>query len=100
MIEKTQKFVHEAPTKIEEVMVIFNVPEVEKPSTTTTEKEAPPNLEPKPEKPATVEEVVEVEKDKEKEKITESTSFKTDSNVVGELPDPEKKALDELKELV
>ncbi|CAK9171687.1 unnamed protein product, partial [Ilex paraguariensis] len=41
-----------------------------------------------------------VEKEKEEEKITESASFKEESNVVGELPDLEKKALDELKELV
>lgn len=34
------------------------------------------------------------------EKITESASFKEESNVVAELPDPEKKAINELKELV
>ncbi|CAK9183317.1 unnamed protein product [Ilex paraguariensis] len=117
-------------------MVVFNVPEAEKPSTTTTEKAKPPHPNPKPEKPATMEEVaitistsslqklsifplkqggtfedskswlffrerkLGVEKEKEEEKITESASFKEESNVVGELPDLEKKALDELKELV
>ncbi|KAI3802493.1 hypothetical protein L1987_30625 [Smallanthus sonchifolius] len=34
------------------------------------------------------------------EKISESTSFKEESNVAGELPDPQKKALDELKQMV
>ncbi|CAK9147966.1 unnamed protein product [Ilex paraguariensis] len=100
MIEKTRKIVHETPTKIEEVTLVFNVSEAEKASTTTTEKEAPPHREPKPEKPASVEEVVEVEKEKEEEKITESASFKEARSLVGELPDPKKKALNELKEQV
>ncbi|KAK1427593.1 hypothetical protein QVD17_16281 [Tagetes erecta] len=38
--------------------------------------------------------------EEEKEKISESASFKEESNVAGELPDPQKKALDELKQLV
>ncbi|XP_076895190.1 patellin-3-like isoform X2 [Bidens hawaiensis] len=38
--------------------------------------------------------------EEEKEKISESTSFKEESNVAGELPDPQKKALDDLKALV
>lgn len=36
----------------------------------------------------------------EAEKINQSVSFKEESNVVGELPEPQKKALDELKQLV
>ncbi|KAD6119015.1 hypothetical protein E3N88_10286 [Mikania micrantha] len=36
----------------------------------------------------------------EENKIVESASFKEESNVAGELPDPQKKALDELKQLV
>ncbi|KAI3686789.1 hypothetical protein L1987_80476 [Smallanthus sonchifolius] len=36
----------------------------------------------------------------EPEKVAASTSFKEETNVVGELPDPQKKALDELKQLV
>lgn len=52
-----------------------------------------------------VEEVVESEKVEkvekvEEEKIGQSASFKEESNVVGELPDPQKKALDELKALI
>ncbi|KAI3773646.1 hypothetical protein L1987_48176 [Smallanthus sonchifolius] len=34
------------------------------------------------------------------EKISESASFKEESNVAGELPDPQKKALDDLKQMV
>ncbi|KAL4580483.1 hypothetical protein LXL04_016678 [Taraxacum kok-saghyz] len=45
-------------------------------------------------------EVVEPVKVVEEEKITESASFKEESNVAGELPDPQKKALDELEQLV
>ncbi|CAK9186189.1 unnamed protein product [Ilex paraguariensis] len=100
MAEETHKTAYEAPPKTEEVMVVSNVREVEKPSTTTMEKEAPPHPEPKLEKPANVEEVVEVEKEKGEEKITESALFKEESNVVGELPDPEKKVQDKLKALV
>ncbi|KAH7568227.1 hypothetical protein ACOSQ2_009579 [Xanthoceras sorbifolium] len=48
--------------------------------------------------------VIEAEKTEEKgveeEKIAQSASFKEESNVVGELPDPQKKALDELKLLI
>lgn len=33
-------------------------------------------------------------------KVTESASFQEESNIVGELPDPEKKALDEFKQLI
>jgi hypothetical protein len=79
------------------------------------EKDAPaPVPEPEPEapaKPAVVEEatavaegVVEVEKPKEETteevKITQSVSFKEETNVVGELPEAQKKALDDLKQLI
>ncbi|MBA0843701.1 hypothetical protein Goarm_000867, partial [Gossypium armourianum] len=33
-------------------------------------------------------------------KVTESASFKEETNIAGELPDPQKKALDELKQLI
>ncbi|KAA8546280.1 hypothetical protein F0562_002981 [Nyssa sinensis] len=74
-----------------EVVVVSDVPVAEKP--TTTEKEPPP----------AVEEVVDSEKPKptaDEKKITESASFKEETNVVGELPDPQKKGLDELKQLI
>ncbi|OAY23766.1 patellin-3 [Manihot esculenta] len=100
MAEETQKSAAPAPEtpSTEEVVV-------EKP---VAEKDHPPAPEPEPEapeKPAPiVEEVVAVEADKSKEtedvKITQSASFKEETNVVGELPDAQKKALDELKQLV
>ncbi|XP_059460174.1 patellin-2-like [Corylus avellana] len=71
--------------------------------TSTTEKE-PPVPEPEPEagKPGPVQEVVEEpEKPKAEEvKITESVSFKEESYVVGELPEAQRKALEELRQLV
>jgi hypothetical protein len=95
-------------TTTEEVVVVEEKPAV-------IEKDAPaPVPEPEPEapaKPAVVEEatavaegVVEVEKPKEETteevKITQSVSFKEETNVVGELPEAQKKALDDLKQLI
>ncbi|KAJ6859060.1 hypothetical protein NC652_041382 [Populus alba x Populus x berolinensis] len=111
MAEETQK--PAAPeaqpsTTTEEVVVVEEKPAV-------IEKDAPaPVPEPEPEapaKPAVVEEatavaegVVEVEKPKEETteevKITQSVSFKEETNVVGELPEAQKKALDDLKQLI
>uniref|UniRef100_A0A5B7BPL1 Patellin-3-like n=1 Tax=Davidia involucrata TaxID=16924 RepID=A0A5B7BPL1_DAVIN len=97
MAEETQKTAPEAPATAE-VVVVSDVPVAEK---STTGKEPPSAPEPEPE--AALEEVAEAEKPKaaaEEEKITESASFKEETNVVGELPDPQKKALDELKLLI
>lgn len=99
MAEETQKPAGEtqAAPSTEEVVV------VEKP---VTEKEPPPAPEPvpeAPEKPAPVVEeeiAVEAEKPKEEAKITQSVSFKEETNVVGELPEAQKKALDEFKQLI
>ncbi|EOY17339.1 hypothetical protein QUC31_001426 [Theobroma cacao] len=88
---------------------------VEKPE--VTEKEPPPPApepEPEPEAPekpaaAVVEEkeaeveAVEVKKPKvvkKETKITQSVSFKEETNIVGELPESQKKALEELKQLI
>ncbi|KAK2999292.1 hypothetical protein RJ639_024109 [Escallonia herrerae] len=88
MAEETQKSAAEAPAAAAaEVVAVSDVPEAEKPTAAIAEKEATP--EPLKE-PAAAEE----------EKVTESASFKEETNVVGELPDPQKKALDELKQLV
>lgn len=88
---KTAAAASEAPVAAAEVAV---VPEAEKAEATVVcEKDGPPEPE------AVVEEPVKVVEE-EKEKITESASFKEESNVAGELPDPQKKALDELKQLV
>ncbi|KAI3460690.1 hypothetical protein Pfo_017353 [Paulownia fortunei] len=107
MAVETKKGTPEAPSATEEV-VVSDVPVPDKPTTTVVEKEAPPQPEPEPEpekveKPA-AEEVVEGEKEKdeasEENKITESASFKEESNKVDDLIDPEKKALDEFKQLI
>ncbi|KAI3464329.1 hypothetical protein Pfo_020992 [Paulownia fortunei] len=109
MAEETKKTAPEAPCAAEEV-VVSDVPVAEKPTTTVVEKEAPPQPEPEPEpekvEKAAAEEVVEGEKEKgkdeasEKNKIAESTSFKEESNKVDDLVDPEKRALDEFKQLI
>ena len=69
------------------------------------EPEVPEKVEVKSEEAVggvSVEEVIEAEKTEkvQEEKIAQSASFKEESNVVGELPDPQKKALDELKLLI
>ncbi|KAG8378488.1 hypothetical protein BUALT_Bualt08G0142300 [Buddleja alternifolia] len=98
MAEETKKTTAEAPCAAEEV-VVSDVPVAEKPTTSVVEKEAPPQPEPeKVEKPA-----AEGEKEKEKDeesKVAESASFKEESNKVDDLIDPEKKALDEFKQLI
>jgi hypothetical protein len=99
----------EQPAASGEVAVVSDVPPTEK-TVPENEKPAVPVPEPEPEavpeksedKP-TGEEVVEEEKSKaveEEKAITQSVSFKEESYVVGELPDLQKKALDELKQLV
>ncbi|KAL2503084.1 patellin-3-like [Forsythia ovata] len=96
--QETKKFVHEVVARIEEV-VVTDVPEAEKP----TENEVPPlpNSECKVEKAEklAVEEVVEGGVFEEN-KITESASFKEESNKVDVLIDLQKKALDEFKLLI
>ncbi|XP_050238681.1 patellin-3-like [Mercurialis annua] len=114
MAEETQKpAAAPSSTTVEEVVV------VEKPL--VTEKESLPSA-PEPESPekpaaavATPAEAVAVEDavvealkeetsgDKageEEVKISQSVSFKEETNVVGELPEVQKKALDELKQLI
>ncbi|KAL2503069.1 patellin-3-like [Forsythia ovata] len=96
--QETKKFVHEVVVGIEEV-VVTDVPEAENP----TENEVPPlpNSECEVEKAekSAVEEVVEGGVFEEN-KITESASFKEESNKVDVLIDPQKKALDEFKLLI
>ncbi|KAJ9145937.1 hypothetical protein P3X46_028264 [Hevea brasiliensis] len=101
MAEVTQKPAApaaEAPSS-EEVVVEKPVTEKDPPATLESEPQAPG-------KPAPVveEEVVAVEAEKPKEtgevKIAQSVSFKEETNVVGELPESQKKALDELKQLI
>ncbi|KAB2628568.1 patellin-3-like [Pyrus ussuriensis x Pyrus communis] len=93
----------EAPPS-EEVVVVADAPPADK---AVTEKEAVPVPEPEAEaeKPAvtTTEEVEDKaapKADEDKKVIAQSVSFKEESYVVGELPEPQKKALDELKQLI
>ncbi|GMY29457.1 patellin-3-like [Fagus crenata] len=105
MAEEHQKPAPEASasTSTEEVVVV--VP----PEKPITENEPPPPApEPEPEapvKPVPVEiekEKVEEEKPKAEEEgnITQSVSFKEETYVVAELPEVQKKALEELKQLI
>ncbi|XP_073146109.1 patellin-3-like [Henckelia pumila] len=105
MAEETKKSsAPEAPSAAEEV-VLCDVPVAEKPTTTVVE-EAPPKPEPeKVEDPPKEEAAVEGDTKEKDEgvgesKMTESASFKEESNKVDDLIDPEKKALDEFKLLI
>lgn len=94
MAEETKNAVEAAPvttTTTEVAVVVSDVPEAEK------SVEVPEKAEKSVEVPEKAEAGVVIEEEK---KIGESGSFKEESNVVGELPDPEKLALDELKQLV
>nr|XP_023889024.1 patellin-3-like [Quercus suber]POE65441.1 patellin-3 [Quercus suber] len=106
-----------APEVAASSTVVEEVVEVIPPEKPITENEPAPAPSPEPEpeapeKPVTFEELVEgekatsieeVEKTKPSEEavnIAQSDSFKEESYVVGELPDSQKKALDELKQLI
>ncbi|KAM3711623.1 hypothetical protein ACJW31_01G122400 [Castanea mollissima] len=106
-----------APEVAASSTIVEEVVEVTPPEKPITENEPAPAPAPEPEpeapeKPVTFEELVEAEKatsieEEEKTKpseevvnITQSDSFKEESYVVGELPDLQKKALDELKQLI
>ncbi|PRQ20390.1 putative cellular retinaldehyde binding/alpha-tocopherol transport, GOLD domain, CRAL/TRIO [Rosa chinensis] len=101
--EKPAASAVEAPCEV--AVVESEAPPAEK---SVTEKEAVPVPEPEPEpeaKPA-VEVVEEAEKPAKAEEevdpkiVAQSVSFKEESYVVGELPEPQKKALEELKQLI
>lgn len=94
MAEETKKPASETtPETIQEV-VVSDVPEPEKESTPQPEPVPVPETQEKSSAPAPE------ETDKEKAPVTESASFKEESNKVEELPNPEQKSLLELKQLV
>ncbi|GAB4844765.1 hypothetical protein Ancab_038154 [Ancistrocladus abbreviatus] len=109
MAEETQK--PAAASEASPVEVV--VPEAEKPAA-PVEKEVPPPPAPEPETvmvdekaaaaAAAAEESVTAEAEKpapvDEKKIEQSVSFKEESNVASELPEYQRKALDELKKLV
>ncbi|KAI3512941.1 hypothetical protein L1887_20264 [Cichorium endivia] len=90
---KTAAAASETPAAAAEVAIVPEAEKVEATAPVVCEKDGPPEPEAEAEEPVKVVE-------EEKEKISESASFKEESNVAGELPDPQKKALDELKQLV
>ncbi|KAI3763103.1 hypothetical protein L1987_53553 [Smallanthus sonchifolius] len=98
MAEETLKTAAAAAPEAPAEVAVVPEPEKEKVEVTAAEvceKDVTPEAEAEEKekvKPSVVEE--------EKEKISESASFKEESNFAGELPDPQKKALDELKQLV
>ncbi|KAB1208926.1 Patellin-3 [Morella rubra] len=109
MAEEVQKQSHEtlADVKEEEVVVVSDVPQPEK-DTSKVEKEPPhvPETEETP-KPKPIEEeesaveTAQISKSGDSdEKIPQSGSFKEESTRVADLPETEKKALEELKQLI
>lgn len=103
MAEEHQKpeaaAVAEAPaTYSEEVVVVADAPPAEK---AVPEKEGPPEAEAEAvaEKPVAEEKTPKAAEEDQKI-IAQSVSFKEESYVVGELPEPQKKALEELKQLI
>ncbi|XP_059432600.1 patellin-3-like [Corylus avellana] len=88
----------------EQVVVVTDVPQPEKPAPPAVEKELPTEdpMKPKPieEEPAVVETEISKSGADGDEKIPQSGSFKEESTRVADLPDAEKKALDELKLLI
>ncbi|XP_060216962.1 patellin-3-like [Lycium barbarum] len=75
-------------------------PEVVVSETPQPEPEKLPESPEKPAAPVTGEPNVDDEKEKEKDLVDESNSFKEESNKVDELPNPEQKALAEFKQLI
>ncbi|CAI9114998.1 OLC1v1015831C2 [Oldenlandia corymbosa var. corymbosa] len=110
MAEETKTTASETPAPAAEVVVsdVAETAVVEKEATVTSATPEPepvpvPEAEKPAEEPAATEAAPaaeEAEKTADEEKITESASFKEETNVVEELPDPQKKAIDELKQLV
>ncbi|TKY68055.1 Patellin-3 protein [Spatholobus suberectus] len=95
MAEEPQK-----PAPAEEVVPVVDPVPADKPATTEAEageKAAGAETE---EKVASTEEVVAEAEKAHDDKISQSVSFKEETNVVGDLPEAQKKALDELKKLV
>ncbi|KAL3324266.1 hypothetical protein AABB24_038449 [Solanum stoloniferum] len=98
MAEETKKPASETTPATTQEVVVSDVPVPEKESTPQPEPVPVPET---PEKSAApVPEKTEAETDTEKAPVTESASFKEESNKVEELPNPEQKALVELKQLV
>ncbi|XP_058087215.1 patellin-3-like [Magnolia sinica] len=101
MAEEAQPAAQPSPPSTE--VVVAADPAPEKP----TDKDPPPAPTPEPEDPKPTSETAPVSEEAdtkpaaiEEEAIPQSVSFKEESNRVSDLPDPERKALEELKQLI
>ncbi|CDP10711.1 unnamed protein product [Coffea canephora] len=101
MAEETKTTAAEAPAEVV-VSDVQAVVEKESMVGPQPEPDPVPKSEAAMEKPAeeAAVETLEAEAEKAEEKIAESASFKEETNVVEELPDPQKKAIDEFKKLI
>ncbi|KAK9293327.1 hypothetical protein L1049_021319 [Liquidambar formosana] len=98
MAEEAPKIAPEVVVPPEEEVVVTDVPQAEK---TAMEKEPPRVPEnDEPVKPVPAEEPEISKPTNDDEKMDQSVSFKEESTRVADLPDPEKKALQELKQLI
>ncbi|KAK4567221.1 hypothetical protein RGQ29_003151 [Quercus rubra] len=110
--EEVHRQAQETLARVEEEVVVTDVPQAEKASTTTAEKVPPPVPEteeptkPKPIKEEPEEGAADAEVSKSGDNINDeksiplSGSFKEESTRVSDLPEAEKKALEELKQLI
>ncbi|KAM3750675.1 hypothetical protein ACB098_04G053000 [Castanea mollissima] len=110
--EEVQKQAQETLARVEEEVVVTDVPQAEKAAATTVEKVPPPvpdteePTKPKPIKEEPEEGAAEAEVSKSGDNINDeksiplSGSFKEESTRVSDLPETEKKALEELKQLI
>lgn len=105
--EEVHKQAQETLARVEEEVVVTDVPQAEKAAATTVEKVPPPVPEteeptkPKPIKEEPEEGAADAEVSKSGDNINDlSGSFKEESTRVSDLPETEKKALEELKQLI
>lgn len=105
--EEVHKQAQETLARVEEEVVVTDVPQAEKAAPTTVEKVPPPVPEteeptkPKPIKEEPEEGAADAEVSKSGDNINDlSGSFKEESTRVSDLPETEKKALEELKQLI
>ncbi|XP_021281098.1 LOW QUALITY PROTEIN: patellin-3-like [Herrania umbratica] len=107
MADEVQNAASDGMPHVDEVVVVPDVPQAEKaPAPAAVGKEPPPvpESDEEPVKPRQVEEALETEVSKpdvdDQEKVPQSGSFKEESTRVADLLENEKKALEELKQLV
>ena len=107
MADEVQKIAQDGVPQADEVVLISDVPQAEKPpASVAVAKEPPlvPESDEEPVKPKRVDEALKTEISKpngdDQEKVPLSGSFKEESTRVADLLENEKKALEELRQLV